>query len=250
MDLLKGKLALVTGGAGGIGRAIAKAFVASGANVIVTDIDGQASDKCAEMLRAGGGAAWSFKLDVTDLDGCAELAARVRTEIGPISILVNNAGITGENSIDDEAARELWDRQLAVNLTGPFNVTKAFVPALRETKGCIINLASMVSFTSMTASYGYVATKGGVRSLTQTMARELAADGIRVNAVAPGVIETAMTAKRRANGNAMDAIMLRTPMKRIGAPEEVAWPVVFLASSMASYVTGITMPIDGGFLAV
>ena len=143
-----------------------------------------------------------------------------------------------------------WQRVLDVNLNGVFNVTYAFLGALRETRGTIVNIASVASFIGISNTLGYSPSKGGVKSLTQALARELAPDGIRVNAIAPGVIATAMTESTRNDPERLAGFMSRTPLGRVGQPEELAGPVAFLVSDMASYVNGVTLPVDGGFLAV
>jgi NAD(P)-dependent dehydrogenase (short-subunit alcohol dehydrogenase family) len=169
--------------------------------------------------------------------------------IGPIDVLVNNAGISGRGKIDDTEAPVLWDRSLSVNLEGLFNVTHAFIPALKVTRGCIINLSSIVAFVSGISTAGYVASKGAVRSLTQVLARDLAPFGVRVNAVAPGLMLTDMVKPQLAVPGGTDWFMQRAPMARGGQPEEVVGPIIFLASDMASYVNGVVLPVDGGFLS-
>ncbi|WOH79474.1 glucose 1-dehydrogenase [Bradyrhizobium sp. BEA-2-5] len=248
--LLAGKRALVTGAAHGNGRAIALGLAAHGADVVVTDIDRAGAEQTAADIGQRGRAAWPFELDVTDAAACSALAQRAAREVGPIAILVNNAGIIIREGIDSPRAGENWRRVLDVNLTGTFNVTHAFLPALRETRGAIINLGSIASFLGVADTLGYAPSKGGVKLLTQALARELAADGIRVNAIAPGVIETAMTEATRNDPARLAGFLGRTPLGRVGQPEELVGPVVFLASELASYVNGVTMPVDGGFLAV
>jgi len=249
-QMLAGRLALVTGAAHGNGRAIALGLAGRGADVIITDIDVDGAERCAAEIRGHGRKAWAFKLDVTDVAGCAALAAQARAEIGAISILVNNAGIIIREGIDSPRAPQNWQRVLDVNLNGVFNVTYAFLPSLRETRGSIVNIASVASFIGISKTLGYSPSKGGVKMLTQALARELAADGIRVNAIAPGVIATAMTEATRNDPERLAGFMTRTPLGRVGQPEELAGPVAFLVSDMASYVNGVTLPVDGGFLAV
>ncbi|WP_407151480.1 SDR family NAD(P)-dependent oxidoreductase [Bradyrhizobium sp. ORS 86] len=249
-QLLAGKRALVTGAAHGNGRAIARGLAAHGADVVVTDIDLAGAEQTAADIRGSDCAAWAFRLDVSDAAACHALAQRIGREIGPIAVLVNNAGIIIREGIDSPKAHDNWRRVLDVNLTGTFNVTHAFLPALRETRGAIINLGSIASFVGVADTLGYAPSKGGVKLLTQALARELAADGIRVNAIAPGVIATAMTEATRSDPARLAGFLGRTPLGRVGEPEELVGPVVFLASELASYVNGVTMPVDGGFLAV
>ena len=192
-DLLAGKRALVTGAGQGNGRAIALGLAAHGADIVASDIDLAGAERTAAQLCASGGNAFAFRLDVTDAAACQALAQTIAREIGDISILINNAGIIIREGLDLPRAAENWRRVLDVNLTGVFNVTHAFLPALRKTRGTIVNLGSIASFVGVGDTLGYAPSKGGVKLLTQALARDLARDGIRVNAIAPGVIETAMT---------------------------------------------------------
>ena len=248
--LLQGKLALVTGAASGIGRAIAVAYAQAGARVIVTDLD---VDACAATLKdvlAAGGQGWAWALDVTDADAAFALAEIVSRDAGPLDILVNNAGLIIREGIDSPRARANMRKVVDVNLMGTFHTIHAFLAALRSTRGCIVNIASGAAFHAQTGSLGYSASKGGVKMLTQSMAADLAPDGIRVNAIAPGVIETPMTEATRNNPERLQKFLARIPAKRVGQPWEIALPAVFLASEMASYITGATLPVDGGVLAV
>lgn len=249
MDLLKDKLALVTGSGGGLGSAIASGFAAQGARVIVADIDLGRAEATAASIVGAGGQAWSVAIDVTDRVAVQACATALEERFGPIDVLVNNAGISGKSRIDDPQATEVWDRLIEVNLQGLFNVTHAFVPALKKTRGCIVNLSSIVAFVSGISSAGYVASKGAVRSLTQVLARELAPFGVRANAVAPGLMLTEMVAPQLAVPGGTDWYMKRVPMARGGEVEEIVGPVVFLCSPMASYVNGVVLPVDGGFLS-
>jgi NAD(P)-dependent dehydrogenase (short-subunit alcohol dehydrogenase family) len=248
--LLAGRLALVTGAASGIGRAIALAFAREGADVIATDLDASACTGTVESVRAAGRRGWAFALDVADGEAAAALADRVAREAGHVDILVNSAGVLVREGIDSSRALAIMRQVTDVNLVGTFNVIHAFLPALRRTRGCIINIASGAAFVAQTGCVGYSASKGGVKMLTQTMAADLAPDGIRVNALAPGVIDTPMTAATRSDPQRLQNFLQRIPLARVGQPEEIAGPAVFLASSLASYVTGVTLPVDGGRVAV
>jgi NAD(P)-dependent dehydrogenase (short-subunit alcohol dehydrogenase family) len=248
-SILAGKRALVTGAAHGNGRAIALGLAAHGADVVVSDVDLAGAERTVADIRNQGRGAWAFPLDVTDVDACNTLARTVTQEVGPIGILINNAGIIIREGIDSPRAPENWRRVLDVNLTGVFNVTHAFLAALRQTRGAIVNLGSIASFVGVGGTLGYAPSKGGVKLLTQALARDLAAAGIRVNAIAPGVIATAMTDATRNDPARLSGFMSRTPLGRVGQPEELIGPVVFLVSDMASYVNGVTLPVDGGFLA-
>jgi NAD(P)-dependent dehydrogenase (short-subunit alcohol dehydrogenase family) len=247
--LLQNRLALITGAAGGIGQAIAVAYARAGARVIVTDIQAAACDATVAQVQALGGTAWAFGVDVTDVPACQALAQQVGAEIGAIDTLVNNAGIIVREGLDSPKAHENIRRVFDVNVFGGFNVLHSFLPALRQTRGCIINIASGAAFIAQGGALGYSSSKAAMKMLTETMAIDLARDGIRVNAIAPGVIETAMTEATRANPQRLAGFLQRTPMGRLGQPSEIAEPAVFLASSMASYVNGFTLVVDGGILA-
>lgn len=248
--MLDGKIALVTGAGQGNGAAIARGLVAHGASVVLTDINEATVRAVAEAIREGGGTCWAFPLDVTDAASCRKLATVVEEECGPVSILVNNAGICPRNTIDSPDVHEAWDAAMSVNVNGTLNVTLAFVPALRRSKGVIINMASIASFVSTATSIAYSTSKAAIKMLTQNLAQELAKDGVRVNAIAPGSFVTAMTEATRTDPARREKFLSRIPMNRFGEPEELVGPVVFLASEMSSYVTGSTLIVDGGYLAV
>ncbi len=247
--LLQGRLALVTGAGRGLGAAIAGGLAAQGAAVLLADADGERAESTAAMLRSQGFQANGSRLDVTDADACNRYAAHVAARHGDIGILVNNAGIALAGRFDDTDARSSWRRQIDVNLEGVFNVTQAFVGQLEATRGAIVNLASIASFTAGTSAPGYIVSKGAIRSFTQVLARDLAPHGVRVNAIAPGVMDTEMTAAKRADPAQMASYCQRVPLGRTGLPEEVVGPVVFLVSPWASYITGAILPVDGGYLA-
>jgi NAD(P)-dependent dehydrogenase (short-subunit alcohol dehydrogenase family) len=244
--LLDGRLALITGAGSGIGEAIAHAMATAGARIITVDIDRDAAERTAKAI---GGKAASFACDVTDRAACDALAATVRNRIGAISILVNNAGIIRRGTVMESNTREDWDATLAVNLDGPYNMVTAFLDQLRETKGAIINIGSIQSFVALPNSAAYTTSKGGVRLLTKALAIELSPLGIRVNAIGPGFTATPLNAKAREDPAYMANFASRIPLGRIGTPEDIAGPAVFLASDMARYITGVTLPVDGGYLA-
>lgn len=239
---LDGRLALVTGGARGIGRAIAEALATAGADVIIVDIDGGDADRAALEI---GGNVVGYALDVADASACDALAAAV----GPVAILVNNAGIIRPGRITDADAAENWHRTLAINVGGPFNMCRAFHAQLRETRGAVINLASIRSFVAAGNAAAYAASKGAIMQLTKALAVEWGDDGIRVNAIAPGFVESSLVPDAEKTPAREAAIMARTPMKRIGGPEELGGAAVFLASDEARFITGIVLPVDGGYLA-
>jgi len=243
-SLLTGKRALITGAGSGIGAGIAEAMAAAGAEVIVVDRNGEAAAAVAQKISGR-----TFMLDVTDGAAVDALAARIAAEIGPISILVNNAGIVRRGKIEDANTRADWAATMAVNLHAPYIVTTAFLDQLKATKGCVINIGSIQSFIALPNSAAYTASKGGVRALTQALAIELAPQGVRVNAIGPGLIATPLNEVARQNPAFLKTFDGRIPMGRLGTPADIAGPAVFLASDLAGYITGVTLPVDGGFLA-
>lgn len=248
--LLDGRLALITGAGQGNGRALALGLAQAGARVIVTDMNANTVEETAQAVRAEGAEAWPFVLDVTSLDACHALAARVDDEIGAVDLLVNNAGIIIREGTASANAASNWKKTIDVNVHGTFNVSLAWLPAIKSTKGSIINIASIAAYAGQGGSLGYSPSKGAIKMFTQSLAAELAPFGVRVNALAPGVIETPMTAATRENPQRLESFMSRIPMGRVGQTEDLVGPVIFLASDMSRYVTGITLPVDGGFLAI
>jgi len=236
--LLKDKLSLVTGAARGLGEAIARRMAAEGAHVLVVDRDLEPAQRVAASIRAAGGRADADSVDVSDAAAVDALAARIAAAHGDIDVLVNNAGISARSKFDEPGAREAWDRVLSVNLQGVFNVTQAFVPALKRTHGSIVNLSSIVAFGAGISSAGYVVAKGGVRSLTQVLARDLAPWGVRVNAVAPGIIDSPMHAPETHG-----FLSTLQPAGRLGTVDEIADAVLYLVN--AGFTSGAVLPVDG-----
>lgn len=248
-QVLGGRIALVTGAGQGNGRAIALGLAKAGARVVVTDLNEEGAKAVAAEIKATGAEAVAYRLDVTSRSECEALSLTVAHEVGNIDILVNNAGIIIREGLHSAKAASNLERTLNVNVMGSFLPTLAWLDALKATQGVIINVGSIASSTGIPNVVGYSPSKGAVKLMTQALAVELAKDGVRVNAIAPGVIETPMTSYTREAPERLDKFMLRTPMARVGQPEELVGPVVFLASRMATYVTGVTLPVDGGYLA-
>jgi NAD(P)-dependent dehydrogenase (short-subunit alcohol dehydrogenase family) len=218
-------------------------------------MNGEAAAETARAISGGGGKAHSFVLDVRERELCREVAASIERRFGPISILVNDAGINRRNAFtaDPEAVVKDWEDILATNLHGVFNVTHAFVAQLRATKGRIINIASIQSFMHVRTpnSPAYTSSKHGVLGFTRALAAELGKDGVRVNAIGPGFIETPLNEKVRAtNPDLVKVFLDHTPLGRAGKPEDIVGPAIFLASDMSSFVTGSIVMADGGYRAI
>jgi 3-oxoacyl-[acyl-carrier protein] reductase len=236
----------VTGAGSGIGREIALRFRAAGAAVAVCDVVKEAADKVAGEIAGAGGQARAYAIDVSDFAAVQLLCEQVAADLGGIDILVNNAGITRDNLLLRMTEAE-FDRVIAVNLKGAFNFTKAcFRGMMKNRWGRIISIASVIGQMGNAGQANYAAAKAGVIGLTKSTAKELASRNITVNAVAPGYIATAMTEKLDAA--ARDAYITAIPLKRVGTPEDVANVCLFLASDLASYVTGQILRVDGGLL--
>lgn len=252
--LLEGHLAVVTGGASGIGRAIAKGFAGQGAEIVVLDANAEVAEIVCRDIREAGGTAQAFGLDVRDRARCAEVADRVARTIGAVSILVNCAGINRRNPFtgDRTAVATDWDDIMRVNLDGMFNATHAFLEPLRARKGRVVNIGSIQSFMHVRwpNSVAYTASKHGVLGLTRALAAELGRDGVRVNAIGPGLIETPLNAEARAkNPGLVQGYLEHAPLGRTGTPEDIVGPALFLASDLSAYVTGSIVMADGGYRA-
>ena len=255
MALLKDHIAVVTGSASGIGRAIAAGYAREGANVVLLDVNEQAVAEAAKEIRDGGGKAASFALDVTSREACFAVAREIADKVGQVSILCNNAGINRRNAFtaDPEAVLKDWQDIMAINLNGVFNVTHAFLEPLKEAKGRIVNIGSIQSFVHVRTpnSAAYTTSKHGVLGFTKALAAELGKHGVRVNAIGPGLIETPLNAHVRANNPELVKIFMdHTPLGRAGKPEDIVGPAIFLASDLASYVTGSIVMADGGYRTI
>lgn len=246
---ISGMVAVVTGAAQGNGRAIARGLAQAGARVSICDVNGPAVEATAAAIRAEGGEARAFEVDVADRSSVDRFASTSAEAFGPTAILVNNAGIIRRTPVDDVRFDEDWADIFRVNVDGVRNMVRAFLPQLRETRGRIVNLGSIMSVSAGPGLGAYAASKGAVLQLTRALAHDLAPDGIRVNAIAPGVIATPMTKVTRETPEAIGRFMAHTPLRRVGEPEELVGPVLFLASDLSTYVTGALLPVDGGYLA-
>jgi NAD(P)-dependent dehydrogenase (short-subunit alcohol dehydrogenase family) len=253
--LLQDHVAAVTGAGSGIGRAIAIGYAREGAQVVVLDVNADAASETTQQILNAGGKAHAFTLDVTDRDACQATATKVAAEVGNISVLVNNAGINRRNAFTGEPAAVVkdWQDIIAINLNGVFNVTHAFVEQLRATKGRVVNIGSIQSFVHVRTpnSLAYTTSKHGVLGFTKALAAELGKDGVRVNAIGPGLIETPLNAAVRANSPELIKIFMdHTPLGRAGQPEDIVGPAIFLASDLSSYVTGTIVMADGGYRTI
>ena len=245
-----GKVVLVTGAGSGMGRATAEVFAAEGALVALTDLPGSPIEDIAAALRARGHQARAWALDVSDAAAIRAVVAEVAAEFGGLDALVNNAGISAFCPIDDEDHYELvWDRAVSVLLTAHQRMIRAALPFLRQSSSPrIVNIASTEALGATSRNSPYAAAKAGVTGLTRALAVELGKEGITVNAICPGPILTGMTEKVSEADKEVFAHR-RTALRRYGRPEEVAHITLSLCLPAASYITGVTIPVDGGLMA-
>jgi len=241
MDRLKGKVVIITGGAGGIGKETGRLFVNEGASVAIFDVSQEGIDAAVAEI---GGNTRGYVVDVARFDDVTRNVQQAIADFGHIDVLINAAGITRDGFLTKMDVAD-WDKVIAINLTGPFNCTKAVAPHMMERgSGNIINVSSVVGVYGNIGQTNYSATKAGLIGLTKTWAKEFAKKGMRVNAIAPGFIKTPMTAKMP--DKVLQMVVDKTPMGRMGEPIEIANALLFLASDESSFVTGHILQVDGG----
>lgn len=248
MELLKGKTAIVTGAARGIGAAIAMKFAENGANVAITyvsDSSKSKADALVNQMEEKGVKAKAYQSNASDYEACEATVNEVLKEFGNIDICVNNAGISKDNLLLRMNAQQ-WDEVMETNLKSVFNMTKLVMrPMLKAKAGSIINMSSMIGMRGNAGQSSYAASKAGIIGFTKSIAHELGSRNIRCNAIAPGFVETDMTSYL-SEGDAGDAFLKRIPLGRFGSAEEIANVTLFLASDLSSYVTGQVVSVCGG----
>lgn len=243
---LHGRTAIVTGASQGIGRATAELFAREGASVVVADLNKEAGADVVDAIAADGGTASLVAVDVSDADEARAMVDHAIEMYGGVDILVNNAGITKDATLK-KMSEEAFDQVVDVNLKGVFNCTKAALPTLSDSgHGRVLNAASVVGLYGNFGQTNYVATKSGVIGMTKTWARELGRDGVTVNAVAPGFIETPMV--DTVPDKVLEQLKGRTPLGRLGTSQDIAHAYLFLASDEASFITGAVLSVDGGLV--
>jgi NAD(P)-dependent dehydrogenase (short-subunit alcohol dehydrogenase family) len=251
MGKLDGKTAIVTGGASGIGKATVKLFADEGASVVVADWDEAQGNAVADEIAASGGKATFKKVDVSSPSDVEAMIATAVDTYGTLDVLFNNAGVEGEQAPTADCTLENWDRVIGINLKGVFLGMKYGIPAmLKSGGGSVINTASVAGLVGFAASPAYCASKGGIIQLTKTAALEYATQGVRVNVICPGVIDTPMVERATSTSDAVrEAIQSMEPVGRFGTADEIARMALFLASDDSGFCTGAPFIVDGGFVA-
>lgn len=243
---LEGKIALVTGGAVGIGKEIALSFAREGANIVICDINLEEANKTAKEIRELGRESLAFKADVTNLNDIQGIVDKILDKFKKLDILINNAGITRDGLVL-RMSEEDWDKVIAVNLKGSFVCIKIVSKVmLKQRFGKIVNLASIIGIMGNIGQANYAASKAGIIGLTKSIAKELAPRGVCINAIAPGFIRTEMTA--RLSEDVQKKMLSVIPLRRFGEPRDVANLALFLSGEASSYITGQVIQIDGGML--
>ncbi|HEY6586194.1 MAG TPA: 3-oxoacyl-ACP reductase FabG [Candidatus Methanoperedens sp.] len=243
---LENKVVIITGSGSGIGRETAILFGKEGAKVVVADVNEKAGQETAELIRKNGSDAFFAKLDVSDREQSKEVVKDTLERYGKIDILINNAGII-QDALISKMTEDQWDKVITIDLKGPFNCIQAVVEAMtNHGTGEIINVSSIVGLYGNIGQSNYSAAKAGLIGLTKTLAKELGRKGIRVNAVAPGFIYTPMTAT--VPEKILDMMKEKTPVKRLGRPDDIAYALLYLASDEANFVNGAVLSVDGGLL--
>jgi NAD(P)-dependent dehydrogenase (short-subunit alcohol dehydrogenase family) len=249
--LLDGKIALVTGGGSGIGRATALAFAREGAKVLIADVIVDSAKETLQMIKEAGGEGMVTKVDVSQSEEVESMVNQLVDTYGRLDCAFNNAGIGGGWGFTAKCTEEEWDRVMSINLKGVWLCMKYEIPQmLQQGGGSIVNTASVAGLVGMLGTPAYVASKHGVVGITKAAAMEYATSGIRINAVCPGIIRTPMIGRRLERKPESEAVYRSMePMGRLGTPEEIAEAVVWLSSDAASFVTGLPMAVDGGLVA-
>ena len=248
MTGLQDSVAVVTGGSSGIGRATAQRLAAEGAAVVIADLDTERGEETVTQIREAGGEAEFVETDVTSESDIETMVETAVAEYGGLDVAVNNAGVEGAIAPTHDQSVTDWEQVIAVNLRGVFLGLRAEVPAmLADGGGAIVNTSSLAGLNGLRGGSPYAASKHGVLGLTKSAAAEFGSDGVRVNAVCPGVIETPMLERTREESSQLDQAAAISPMQRSGEPGEVADAILWLCSREASYVTGESIAVDGGF---
>jgi NAD(P)-dependent dehydrogenase (short-subunit alcohol dehydrogenase family) len=250
---LEGKVAIVTGAANGMGRATALLFAQEGARVVIADVDVLGGTAAVQEIKAAGGEAMFVPCDVSKEAEVRELMHTAELEYGGLHTIFNNAGIEQPVTPSSEVTEEMFDRVIGINLKGTFFGCKHAIPLLKKSGGTIVNNSSVSAFANVGGNIAYGSSKGAIMSMTRILAIEYARENIRVNAICPGVIDTPMNQRNLEKSEDHDAVIERwmsvTPLGRMGTPEEIARTVLYLASDMSSFTTGIGLLIDGGRVA-